>query len=125
MDTEQLRKEQGLVVLVCDDEPHILRLVEVNLERMGFTVETAVNGRDALEKLKTLRPSLVLLDVMMPYIDGFEVLRVIRKNPDTAKIPVVMLSVRAQEGDARRAIEAGADGYLTKPFNPEELRRFL
>ena len=118
-------EEKRPTVLVCDDEPHIVRLIQVNLERMGYDVVTAPDGREAIRILKTLRPALVMLDVMMPYVDGYEVLRVIRKNPETAKLQVVMLTVRAQEGDAAKAYENGADGYLTKPFNPEDLRRFL
>ena len=116
---------QQQLVLVCDDEPHILRLIQVNLERMGYRVATAANGREALQQLRAIKPSMVMLDVMMPYVDGYEVLRWIRGNPKTAKLRVIMLTVRAQDGDAARAYDIGADGYLTKPFNPEELRRFL
>ncbi len=116
---------QQPLVLVCDDEPHILRLIQVNLERMGYRVATAANGREALQQLRAIKPSMVMLDVMMPYVDGYEVLRWIRGNPKTAKLRVIMLTVRAQDGDAARAYDIGADGYLTKPFNPEELRRFL
>ncbi len=116
---------QQPLVLVCDDEPHILRLIQVNLERMGYRVATATNGREALQQLRAIKPSMVMLDVMMPYVDGYEVLRWIRGNPKTAKLRVIMLTVRAQDGDAARAYDIGADGYLTKPFNPEELRRFL
>jgi two-component system alkaline phosphatase synthesis response regulator PhoP/two-component system response regulator VicR len=119
------RNGQRQLVLVCDDEPHILRLIQVNLERMGYDVATATNGREALAQLKAVEPAMVMLDVMMPYVDGFEVLRSIRNNPKTSKLKVIMLTVRAQDGDAARAYDIGADGYLTKPFNPEELRRFL
>lgn len=117
--------EDRPTVLVCDDERHIVRLIQVNLERMGYNVVTAYDGREALEKLKTSNPILVMLDVMMPYVDGYEVLRSIRKNPETATLPVVMLTVKAQEGDDTEGYEHGADMYLTKPFNPQDLRRFL
>jgi len=125
MPLEGLPEHDRPTVLVCDDEPHIVRLIQVNLERMGYNVVTAADGREALEKLKTVKPVLVMLDVMMPYIDGYEVLKYIRKNPATADLRVVMLTVRAQEGDAAKAFEQGADTYMTKPFNPEDLRRFL
>lgn len=112
-------------VLVCDDERHIVRLIQVNLERMGYHVVTAFDGREALEKLRSEKPVLVMLDVMMPYVDGYEVLRSIRKNPETARLPVIMLTVKAQEGDETKGLEQGADMYMTKPFNPQDLRRFL
>jgi len=112
-------------VLVCDDERHIVRLIQVNLERMGYNVITAYDGREALEKLRTEKPVLVMLDVMMPYVDGYEVLKSIRKNPETAHLPVIMLTVKAQDGDEWKGYESGADMYMTKPFNPQDLRRFL
>jgi len=112
-------------ILVCDDERHIVRLIQVNLERMGYNVVTAFDGREALEKLETVTPILVMLDIMMPHVDGYEVLRSIRKNPATAKLPVIMLTVQAQEGDDLIGLELGADMYMTKPFNPQDLRRFL
>jgi two-component system alkaline phosphatase synthesis response regulator PhoP/two-component system response regulator VicR len=112
-------------VLVCDDERHIVRLIQVNLERMGYNVVTAFDGREAVEKLKKISPILVMLDVMMPHMDGYEVLRWIRKNPETQRLPVVMLTVQAQHGDETTGLEMGADMYMTKPFNPEDLRRFL
>jgi two-component system alkaline phosphatase synthesis response regulator PhoP len=125
MSSKGLPESERQTVLVCDDEPHIVRLIQVNLERMGYNVVTAADGREALEKLKTVKPTLVMLDVMMPYVDGYEVLKSIRKNPETVDLRVIMLTVRAQEGDASKAFEQGADSYMTKPFNPEDLRRFL
>ena len=113
------------IVLVCDDERLIVRLIQVNLERMGYSVVTAADGREALELLKTVKPMLVMLDVMMPYVDGYEVLRSIRKNPETSKLPVIMLTVQAQEGDEQIGLDLGANMYMTKPFNPQDLRRFL
>lgn len=113
------------IVLVCDDERHIVRLIQVNLERMGYSVVTAYDGREALEKLKNFSPVLVMLDVMMPYVDGYEVLRWIRRNPATARLPVIMLTVQAQQGDEAIGLQLGADMYMTKPFNPQDLRRFL
>jgi two-component system alkaline phosphatase synthesis response regulator PhoP/two-component system response regulator VicR len=113
------------IVLVCDDERHIVRLIQVNLERMGYDVVTAFDGREAIEKLRTITPTLIMLDVMMPHVDGYEVLRSIRKNPETTHIPVIMLTVQAQEGDEAAGLKLGANMYMTKPFNPQDLRRFL
>jgi len=112
-------------VLVCDDEKNIVRLIQVNLERMGHEVLTAYDGREALDQVAAHKPELILLDVMMPYIDGIEVLKSIRKNPDTAKIPVIMLTVKAQQGDDLKGLAAGANMYMTKPFNPVDLQTFL
>ena len=114
-----------LKVLVCDDEKNIVRLIQVNLERQGYTVVTAFDGREALQMVAQEHPDLIMLDVMMPHVDGIEVLRTIRRNPITAKIPVIMLTVQAQEGDDSKGLAAGADMYMTKPFNPDDLQQFL
>jgi len=115
----------SLKVLVCDDERNIVRLIQVNLERQGHVVVTAYDGREALEKVTSEKPDLILLDVMMPYVDGIEVLKTIRKDPETAKIPVIMLTVKAQQGDDLKGLAAGANMYMTKPFNPIDLQEFL
>jgi two-component system alkaline phosphatase synthesis response regulator PhoP/two-component system response regulator VicR len=115
----------ALKILVCDDERNIVRLIQVNLERQGHVVVTAYDGREALEKVGTEKPDLILLDVMMPYVDGIEVLKTIRRNPETAKIPVIMLTVKAQQGDDLKGLAAGANMYMTKPFNPIDLQEFL
>jgi two-component system alkaline phosphatase synthesis response regulator PhoP/two-component system response regulator VicR len=93
----------------------------VNLERAGYEVVTAFDGKDALEKVEAERPDLVVLDVMMPFIDGFEVLRRLKADPDTAEIPVLMLTAKAQDRDILQGWMLGTDGYLVKPFNPQEL----
>ncbi len=112
-------------ILACDDEKHIVRLVQVNLERQGYEVVTANDGREALEKVEAERPDLVVLDVMMPYMDGFEVLQNLRRNPSTRDIPVIMLTAKAQDADVFRGWQSGVDCYLTKPFNPMELISFV
>src|SRR6266487_3180750 len=112
-------------ILAVDDERHIVRLVEVNLQRAGYNVVTAFDGKEALEKVKTENPDLVVLDVMMPYMDGFEVLRTLKANPLTADIPVIMLTAKAQDADVFRGWQSGVDCYLTKPFNPMELISFV
>lgn len=112
-------------VLVCDDERHIVRLIQVNLEKAGYTVVTAYDGKDGLEKIRAEKPDMVVLDVMMPYMDGFEVLKNLRREPDTADLPVIMLTAKAQDKDVFEGYHYGADMYLTKPFNPIELVTFV
>jgi DNA-binding response OmpR family regulator len=108
-------------ILVVDDDPTIVRLLTVNLEMEGFQVLTASNGREALEAVARERPDLVLLDVMMPVLDGLEVVGRLRRDPVTADLPVILLSAKAQESDIRHGMGAGADEYVTKPFDPSEL----
>ncbi len=112
-------------ILAVDDEKHIVRLVQVNLERAGYEVVTANDGKEALQKVQTEQPDLVVLDVMMPYMDGFEVLQNLRRNPSTRDIPVIMLTAKAQDADVFRGWQSGVDCYLTKPFNPMELISFV
>jgi two-component system alkaline phosphatase synthesis response regulator PhoP/two-component system response regulator VicR len=112
-------------ILVCDDERHIVRLIQVNLERQGWEVVTAFDGKEGLEKIRSEKPNLVVLDVMMPYMDGFEVLKSLRREPDTEALPVIMLTAKAQDKDVFEGYHYGADMYLTKPFNPMELVTFV
>ena len=108
-------------ILVVDDEPPIVRLMEFILARQGHEMLVAVNGEEAVEKIRTHKPDLILLDIMMPRIDGYEVARRIRANPETAALPIIMLSAKAQEEDIRKGVEVGVDEYITKPFSPEHL----
>ncbi len=112
-------------VLACDDERHIVRLIQVNLERAGYEVVTAFDGREALKKIDEEHPDMVVLDVMMPYMDGFETLKHIRANPATRNLPVIMLTAKAQDQDVFQGYSHGVDIYLTKPFNPMELLTFV
>ena len=112
-------------ILTCDDEKHIVRLIQVNLERQGYEVITAFNGAECLEKVKEDRPDLIVLDVMMPEMTGFEVLEALKKDPETESIPVIMLTARAQDADVLRGWQSGVECYLTKPFNPMELIAFV
>ena len=105
-------------ILVVDDEPNILELAKLYLEQEGYRVEGVGNGNDALLKLSSAKPSLIVLDLMLPDIDGFEVCRQIRKKSD---IPILMLTARKEDVDKIVGLELGADDYLTKPFNPREL----
>jgi CheY-like chemotaxis protein len=109
-------------VLVVDDDRVIQQLLEVNLELEGYeVVATASDGREALDKIAELGPDLVILDIMMPKMDGLEVCRHLKADPKLARIPVVLLSARAQDLDVREGMDIGADAYLTKPFDPVEL----
>lgn len=112
-------------ILAVDDERHIVRLIQVNLERAGYQVVTAFDGPEALKKVESERPDLVVLDVMMPRMDGFEVLKRLQANPDTREIPVIMLTAKAQDADVFRGWASGVSAYLTKPFNPLELITFV
>jgi two-component system KDP operon response regulator KdpE len=105
-------------ILVVDDEPKILDLVRLTLEQAGFLVLEASNGYQALEKIREEMPDLVLLDVMMPDMHGFDVLKEIR---NLSNVPVIMLTVRSSEADKVRGLELGADDYITKPFSHKEL----
>jgi DNA-binding response OmpR family regulator len=109
---------QNRRILVVDDEERMVRFIHLNLEHDGFRVIDAFNGSQALERLRTGMPDLVVLDVMMPDIDGFEVLRTIR---EFSTVPVIMLTAKSEEEDRVRGLELGADDYVTKPFSPREL----
>jgi two-component system alkaline phosphatase synthesis response regulator PhoP len=112
-------------ILAVDDEPNIVRLIQVNLERHGYQVETANNGAQALAKIKANRPDLLVSDVMMPEMDGFELLANVRRDPSLMDLPVIMLTAKAQDKDVLEGYKTGADMYLTKPFNPQELLAFV
>ena len=108
-------------ILVVDDDPDIARFVEVNLRSAGYEVAVASDGEEALEKAGDMRPDLVLLDVMMPRIDGFEVAQRLRQNPQTANTSIIMLTAKALSADKVLGLQAGADDYIIKPFDPIEL----
>ena len=112
-------------VLVVDDDEVIRRLIAVNLQLEGFEVETAVDGRDCLDKVTDIDPDVITLDVMMPRLDGWETAVQLRECPDTAHIKVVLITARAQEDDKTRGVRVGADAYLTKPFDPNEMIRVV
>lgn len=112
-------------ILAVDDEKHIVRLVQINLQKEGYEVATANTGKEALEVVKTFGPDLIVMDVMMPEMDGFEALKKLKENPATSEIPVIMLTAKAQDADVFRGWQSGADLYLTKPFNPAELLTFV
>jgi two-component system KDP operon response regulator KdpE len=105
-------------ILVVDDEPRMIRFIRLNLEHDGFEVVEATDGLAALNQVRDALPDLVLLDVAMPELDGFETLRLLR---EISSIPVIMLTARGEEDDRVRGLELGADDYVTKPFSPREL----
>ena len=105
-------------ILVVDDEERMVRFIRLNLEHDGFRVSEAFNGNQAINKIRSNLPDLVLLDVMLPDIDGFEVLRIVR---EASSVPVIMLTAKGEEDDRVRGLELGADDYITKPFSPREL----
>ena len=105
-------------ILVIDDEERMVRFIRMNLEHDGFQVSEAFNGKQAVQKLRDVNPDLILLDIMMPDLDGFEVLEMVR---EISNVPVIMLTAKGEEDDRVRGLELGADDYVTKPFSPREL----
>jgi DNA-binding response OmpR family regulator len=105
-------------ILVVDDEERMVRFIRMNLEHDGFQVSEAFNGKQAIQKIRDVTPDLILLDVMMPDLDGFEVLETVR---EVSQVPVIMLTAKGEEDDRVRGLELGADDYVTKPFSPREL----
>ncbi len=108
-------------ILVVDDEPEAVELVEFNLRQAGFDVLTAGDGTEALKVARAGLPSLIVLDLMLPELDGLEVCRMLRRDPATSAIPIIMLTAKAAEIDRVLGLELGADDYITKPFSPREL----
>jgi two-component system KDP operon response regulator KdpE len=115
VDDEALKRRK---ILVVDDEERMIRFIRLNLEHDGFIVIDALNGKQALQRLRDSTPDLILLDVMMPDLDGFEVLQMVR---EITSVPVIMLTAKGEEDDRVRGLELGADDYITKPFSPREL----
>ncbi|HEX2603220.1 MAG TPA: response regulator [Oxalicibacterium sp.] len=126
-----MTSEQTTTVLIIEDDEHISHLLKFMLERQGYRVETATDGRAAQQAIdqRSEPPSLVLLDVMLPYVDGFELVKLIREREGWQKVPVIMLTAKTMEQDIVRALDAGANDFVVKPFQPNELlarlRRFL
>lgn len=108
-------------ILIVEDEPDIAQLVKLYLEKEGFHTNVAKSGVEALKLIKSERPNLLILDLMLPEIDGIEVCKKIRTAPDTALLPIIMLTAKAEESDTIIGLELGADDYVTKPFSPKAL----
>jgi DNA-binding response OmpR family regulator len=108
-------------ILVVEDEPDVAEMIRYNLGREGYEVRLAANGTDALRQAREARPDVILLDIMVPQLNGWEICRRLKHDPETAAIPVIMVTGRAEEGDKVLGFEMGADDYVTKPFSPREL----
>ncbi|MFA5293325.1 MAG: response regulator [Phycisphaerae bacterium] len=108
-------------ILIVDDEEDVLELVRYNLDKNGYKVETATTGEDALRKARVKMPDLMILDLMLPGIDGLEVCKKLKSDAKTQNIPIIMLTAKGEESDIVTGLELGADDYLTKPFSPKVL----
>lgn len=108
-------------ILIADDDPVILRLIQVNLELEGYEVITANNGQEAVDTAMAEHPDLVILDIMMPRLDGYQACEQLKASDVTKQIPVIFLSAKAQQGDIEKGQSFGVAAYLTKPFDPSEL----
>ena len=108
-------------ILAADDDPIVQQFVSSILMENGFEVFTASDGEEAIQQVNNVRPDLIVLDLIMPYRDGYEVLRVLQEDPENKKIPVIILSAKSKEEDIIRGLEGGADDFIIKPFNALEL----
>lgn len=108
-------------VLLVEDDPVILRLLEVNFDLEGFETVLARDGAEGIELARSERPDIVISDIMMPNVSGLELVTALKGDPDTAAIPIILLSAKAQSGDLKAGMEVGADDYVTKPFEPLDL----
>jgi len=108
-------------ILIVDDEKDIVKMIEYNLKKEGYRTVACYDGEDAIEAARKEHPDLMVLDLMLPVMDGLEVCRALKKEPPTAKIPIIMLTAKRQESDKVVGLELGADDYMTKPFSPREL----
>ncbi|MHC5165616.1 MAG: response regulator transcription factor, partial [Planctomycetota bacterium] len=108
-------------ILIVDDEEDVLELVRYNLEKNGYTVETAATGEEALKKVRFKKPDLMVLDLMLPGVDGLNVCKQLKSDPRTEQLPIIMLTAKGEEADIVTGLELGADDYVTKPFSPKVL----
>jgi len=108
-------------ILVVDDEIYIVHILDFSLGMEGYEVLTALDGEQALERVRSDKPDLIVLDIMMPKLDGYEVCRAVKSNPETRNIPVILLSAKGRNVDQKMGFDVGADDYITKPFSPRKL----
>lgn len=108
-------------LLIADDEPHIIKILEIRLKKAGYEVKTADSGESALARIKEVKPDLIVLDVMMPPPNGFQLCRMLKDDPQYKEIPVILLTAKASESDQFWGMESGASVYITKPYAPEDL----
>ncbi|HOE97659.1 MAG TPA: response regulator [Candidatus Sumerlaeota bacterium] len=112
-------------VLLADDEEDVKVVLKMFLESKGYDIVTAYDGLDAIDQARTHKPDVILLDIMMPLVDGFEVCRKLKGDPETAEIPIIMLSAASHAESVQKGLDAGAAEYLIKPFEPEQLVKVL
>lgn len=112
-------------ILVVDDEKNILQMISQSLTKARYNVTVSEDGKDALEKVNNDKPDLIILDIMMPYLDGFEVLQALKRKPETRNIPVIFLTAKNNDMDIFKGWQAGVNCYLIKPFNPTELIKYV
>ena len=108
-------------ILVVDDEIYIVHILDFSLGMEGYEVVTALDGEQGLEKARTQRPDLIVLDIMMPKLDGYETCKMLKADPETRSIPIILLSAKGRNIDQKIGFEVGADDYITKPFSPRKL----
>ncbi|MCX5800078.1 MAG: response regulator [Candidatus Eisenbacteria bacterium] len=108
-------------ILVVDDEVYIVHILDFSLGMEGYEVVTALDGEQALGKVKAERPDLIVLDIMMPKLDGYETCKILKADPETKHIPVILLSAKGRNVDQQMGFQVGADDYITKPFSPRKL----
>ena len=111
----------GKKILVVDDEPYLAEMIANRLEANRYSVATALSGRDALDQVAKGKPDLILLDILMPDMDGYQILRRLKEDPKTQSLPVIMLTVKKWSDDIKKAMESGAADYIVKPFNPSDV----
>ena len=111
----------GKRILIVDDEPYLIRSLSFVLKKEGYQIDSAIDGLEALEKIKSFHPNLVFLDLHLPKMDGFEVCKKIKSDPELQQTYVILLTAKGQEDDRKKGMAAGANEYLTKPFSPKEL----
>lgn len=110
-------------VLIVDDEPHIVNLVKLSLDKAKYSVSGAYSAREALRIVESDTPDVIIVDIMMPGVNGYELCQALRENTRTKQVPIIILSAKGQMNDKLHAIDVGADDYITKPFDPIELER--
>jgi two-component system alkaline phosphatase synthesis response regulator PhoP len=108
-------------VLVVDDEPDLVRILQFGLQSAGYTVESAADGQEGLKKAREVKPDIILLDLMLPKLDGYKICRLLKFDERFKQIPIIILSARTQEGDQALALEMGANRFVTKPYNFAEI----
>jgi CheY-like chemotaxis protein len=125
MTTPDISRLAGKSVLVVDDEKFVRELIKIKLGRCGLTVIEATNGLEAIETARNRKPDIILMDVMMPKMNGFETCEKLKSDPETARIPIVMLTARGEQANLEKGLALGATDYMSKPFSPQKLAELV